>query len=68
MFIDQFVLLEQYLKQNRMNHTLQVLKQEIAEKIPNKPSQQLLSLIDAPKVDPIRPQPQKGEVNKKKKP
>jgi hypothetical protein len=46
MFVDQLAQLEDYLKHNRMNHTLQTLRQELAEKIPSKPSAQLLALID----------------------
>ena len=51
MFIDSLTLLEDYLKNNRMHHTLQILRQELAEKIPHKPSNQLLALIDTPKIE-----------------
>ena len=68
MFVEQLALLEDYLKQHRMGNTLQILRQEMAEKIPNKPSNQLLSLIDTPKVDNIKPQQQKPDPTKKKKP
>ena len=68
MFVDQLTLLEDYLKQNRMNQTLQILKQELAEKIPNKPSNQLLSIIDAPRVDPVKYHQVKTDPTKKKKP
>ena len=68
MFVEQLALLEDYLRHHRMGNTLQILRQEMAEKIPNKPSNQLLALIDAPKVDNIKPQQQKPDPNKKKKP
>ncbi len=51
MFVDQLAQLEEFLKNNRMNQTLQTLRQELAAKIPHKPSVQLLSLIEPPKIN-----------------
>lgn len=38
-----------------MTHTLQTLRQELATKIPSKPSSQLLSLIDPPNEEKSKP-------------
>lgn len=67
MFVDQLAHLEEFLKANRMTHTLQTLRQELAAKIPQQPSSQLVSLIDAPKAEHDKQQ-QKQEISRRKKP
>ena len=67
MFIDQLGQLEDFLRQNRMTHTLQTLRRELGEKIPNKPSGQLLSLIDNSKLE-LEKEDLKSDNSRKKKP
>lgn len=45
MFIDQIAQFEEYLKSNKMTGTLQAFRNELANRIPQKPSSQLVSML-----------------------
>jgi hypothetical protein len=70
MFIDQIAQFEEYLKNNKMITTWQTFRQELASKIPHKPTSQLMSLLK-PSISTAQEQqkqPQKSTAQSKKKP
>lgn len=64
MFVDQLAHLEDFLKANKMTHTLQTLRQELAARVPTKPSSQLISLL-RPSMELQKPQKVQGGSKKK---
>ena len=67
MFIDHIAQFEEYLKNNKMGNTLQAFRQQLASRIPQKPSSQLISLLK-PTIQEPQKAALKQQQNPKKKP